>query len=158
MTSAAHIVNLDTAETLGVLGPTLQLLTPPEGDAPCVMRGTIPPGVAVPLHSHLEPETFFQVSGEIEALTDAGGEPRWLRVRAGEVFHVPPDARHAFRNRSDEPAVMLIATTSRIARFFREVATDSSPEHFLAVAERYRYWNATPAENAAVGLALPDAA
>ena len=36
-------------------------------------------------------------------------------------------------------------------RFFREVA-GSTPEHFLAVSERYGYWNATPEESAAVGL------
>jgi hypothetical protein len=28
-------------------------------------------------------------------------------------------------------------------------------ERFLATAERYGYWNATPEENAEVGLALP---
>jgi hypothetical protein len=32
-----------------LLGPTLQILTPPseDGDQPCLLRGTIPPGASV---------------------------------------------------------------------------------------------------------------
>ena len=48
----------------------------------------------------------------------------------------------------------ILVSTARIGRFFREVAAPSGDpiEHFLATAERYGYWNATPEENAAVGL------
>ena len=48
---------------------------------------------------------------------------------------------------------MLAVTTATMARFFREVA--ASPEEFLAISERYGYWNATPQENAAIGLTVP---
>lgn len=50
---------------LDVLGPTVEFLTSPaaaHGDF-CVMRGVIPPGVAVPLHSHDATEVFFVLSG-----------------------------------------------------------------------------------------------
>jgi hypothetical protein len=59
-TRVAHLVDLRDAETIDVLGPTIQFLTPPgpSDDDPCVMRGIIPPGVPVPLHSHRDPETF----------------------------------------------------------------------------------------------------
>ncbi len=72
--------------------------------------------------------------------------------------------RSAGRNRSVEPAVAIIVTTARIGRFFREldkpVGTTAWPptpeaiQQFLDTAERYGYWNATPEENAAVGLHL----
>jgi quercetin dioxygenase-like cupin family protein len=165
----AHLVDLGDAETIDVLGPTIQFLTPPTaGDnEPCVMRGTIPPGVSVPLHSHRDPETFLMVSGEVEALTEADGGFTWVRVRPGDIFHVPGGAKHAFRNEARAPAVMIIASTCRIGRFFREVATPAavrpgppSPEairHFLEVAEKYGYWNAGPEENAEVGISLPAA-
>jgi hypothetical protein len=37
---------------LDVMGPTIEFLVPPADGEPCVMRGTIPSGAAVPLHSH----------------------------------------------------------------------------------------------------------
>jgi quercetin dioxygenase-like cupin family protein len=68
----AHLVDARDAETLDVLGPTIQLLTSPEDEsAPCVMRGTIPPDVSVPLHSHPDPETLLLVSGEVEGLAES---------------------------------------------------------------------------------------
>jgi quercetin dioxygenase-like cupin family protein len=158
----AHIVDPSTAETIEVLGPAIQFLTSPDdGDgAPCVMRGTIPPGVIVPLHSHADAETFLTLSGGLEGLSDAAGGPTRIRIRPGDVFHVPGGARHAFRNTGQEPAVMHVVSTAKIGAFFREVAmADGGPadvlERFLETAERYGYWNATPEENAAVGLALP---
>jgi hypothetical protein len=59
---------------------------------------------------------------------------------------------------------MLVISTSRIGRFFREIgkpavpgapAAPPSPEEiarFLKVSEKYGYWNAPPEENARVGL------
>jgi quercetin dioxygenase-like cupin family protein len=148
-------------ETVNVLGPTVEILTPPgDDDAPCAMRGTIPAGGIVPLHSHPEPETFIVISGDVEALVDTGDDVRWIPLGPGDVFHVRGDARHAWRNRSPAPAVSLVVTTQRIARFFREVAGAGGPptgeevRRFLAIADRYGYWNATPEENAAVGLGL----
>lgn len=152
----AHLVDPDGVETIEVFGPTIQFLTSPDDGehAPCVMRGTTPPGAVVPLHSHADPETFLALSGEFEALAYAGREFNWVRVRPGDVLHIPGGAKHALRNRSREPAVNILVSTARIGRFFREVAAPSGDpiEHFLATAERYGYWNATPEENAAVGL------
>lgn len=167
---SAHSVDAREHAVLDVLGPTVQFLTPSERgeETPCILRGVIPPGVSVPLHSHADPETYFPVSGEADALAERAGELNWVRIRPGDVFHVPGNAKHAFRNLSAEPAVMFIITTPRIGRFFEEVGTPvplqgqppgpPSPEavrHFLATAQRYGYWNATPEENALVGLSLP---
>jgi quercetin dioxygenase-like cupin family protein len=170
---AAGIVDRRDLETVEVMGPTLEYLSRPAADdaIPCVMRGTIPPGVDVPLHSHGDPETFIQLSGEVEGFSQPAEGSRWIRIRPGDVFHVPGGAPHAFRNRSGEPAVSVIITTSKLGRFFREVgtptvagATQTSPpseatiRHFLEMSERYGYWNATPEENARIGLTLPAAA
>lgn len=57
------------------MGPSVELLTAPEQE-PCVMRGTIPPDVAIGLHAHAEPETFIGISGELEGLVDGS----WRRV------------------------------------------------------------------------------
>jgi len=60
---------------------------------------------------------------------------------------------------------MIVVSTSRMGRFFQDVGTlvipgqqSSGPpsfdqiRHFLETAERYGYWNATPDENARLGL------
>jgi quercetin dioxygenase-like cupin family protein len=129
-------------------GATLEYLTPVTDGAPCLLRGTIPPGGVVPLHSHADPETFIVLAGTAESYT---GDD-WHPVTAGDVHHIAGDVRHAWRN-GPEPAAMHIVTTSGMARFFREIA--AAPEDFLAISDRYGYWNATPEENAAIGITIP---
>lgn len=162
----AHFVSPDAAETLNVLGPTIRFLTPPREGDPCLIRGAIPPGGVVPLHSHPAPETFIALEGEVEALVlEADGGHRWVPVHAGDIYHVPGDAPHAWRNPSDAPAVSDLVTTATMGFFFREVGTppgeatqppdDAALRRFLETAERYGYWNATPEENARVGITPP---
>jgi hypothetical protein len=163
----AFLANWSDFERFDVLGPTVQFLTPVSRgqDLPCILRGVIPPDVIVPLHRHADPETFVQIAGELEGLCETGGEFAWIRIRPGDVFHVPGGAKHAFRNRFSEPAISVISTTCRLAGFLKAIgvptaagATPPSPERiqdFLMKAERFGYWNATPEENAAVGLNLP---
>ncbi len=163
----ARLVDPADAETIGVLGPTIRILTPAEGvdDAPCVMRGALPPGGVVPLHSHPDPETFLVAEGTCEGLVhDDGGGSTWMVVGPGEVFHVPGGVPHAWRGAPDRATTMLIVTTVRMARFFREIGTPAgtrapsrgdAARHLRAVARRYGHWNATPEENAEIGIHLP---
>jgi uncharacterized RmlC-like cupin family protein len=166
----ASVVALEGRETVSLMGPTIAFLVEGSGgdDAPCLLLGTVPAGGVVPLHSHADPETFILQAGEMEALQETGQGRAWATLRPGTIFHVPPNARHAFRNRTAEPAVALVVTTRRIARFFREIGTppESRPQgpppaaevrRFLEVSARYGYWNASMEENAAVGLAPPGA-
>lgn len=168
--SAAHTVDLNDSETLDVMGLLIEFVTRigTKSSAPCTMRGTIPPGVVIPLHSHADPETYVVVSGSADAIAESDGGLRWVTLNEGAVFHVPGGAKHAFRNQSSAPAVMLVISTSKIARFFRDVgqpvAAGNQPpgspsaeriRRFLETAERYGYWNATPEENARIGISLP---
>jgi quercetin dioxygenase-like cupin family protein len=155
-------------ELLEVFGPSVQFLVTPQptDEAPCVMKGTIPPGVSVPIHSHAGVEAFYVLSGEIEVLTEAGGNAQWIKARLGDFIEVPNNAKHGFRNRSQRPVIQLIITTSKLGRFFQEIGkpidkdTNVSPrlpdeiQHLLITAERYGYWLATPEENASFGISL----
>ena len=51
--------------TVEVFGPTLEFVSGPDDPAAdfWVMRGVVPPGVAVPLHSHDDAEDFFILVG-----------------------------------------------------------------------------------------------
>jgi quercetin dioxygenase-like cupin family protein len=165
---STRIVNDGTYGVLDVFGPTLEFLISPEkADSPyCVMTGTIPPGVSVPLHSHPDIESFFLVSGAVQVLSQRDGTFEWLDVRPGEFVHVPSSAKHAWRNTSSEPAVQLITTTPELGRFFQEVGrpvTSGAPlppptldqlQHFMRAATKYNYWLGSPEENAAIGIVL----
>ncbi|CAN7235145.1 cupin domain-containing protein [Bradyrhizobium sp. LjRoot220] len=163
----AHVVDWRGFERLDIMGPVIQFLSPPDGKgaSPCILRGVVPPGVCIPLHSHDDPETFIQISGELEGLSESDGKFAWSRMRPGDVFHVQANAKHAFRNRASEPAVSIIVTTAKLAGFLRDIGIPTtedaanpgapSPERisqFLALAERLGYWNAGPDENARLGL------
>jgi quercetin dioxygenase-like cupin family protein len=56
------------AHTLDVFGPTVEFLRRPDDEDAdfCVMRGVVPPGVTVPLHSHDDAEDFYIVDGTNE--------------------------------------------------------------------------------------------
>lgn len=127
----ARHIDASHLKTIDVLGPTIQFLTPLEegDDAPCLMRGTIPPGVAVPLHSHADLETFLMVSGEVEALVEAESGFDWVRIRVGDVFHAPGGAKHAFRNQRQEPAEMMLVSTAAWAGSSKRSAGRSAPAY-----------------------------
>jgi quercetin dioxygenase-like cupin family protein len=163
------LIQPESLERLDLLGPTIQFVTDPDKEnGPCIMRGTVPPGVSIPLHSHADPETFLPLSGRLRGLTFHGDDHEWIDIRPGVIFHVPGGAKHAFRNDGREEAVMLIASTTRIGRFFRELGVPVAPglppvgspspdrmQRFLATSARYGYWNASPEENVRVGITLP---
>ena len=167
---STQIVNEGTNGVLDVFGPTLEfLILPEEADsAYCVMTGTMPPGVSVPLHNHPDIESFFLVSGAVQVISQRDGKFEWLDVRPGEFVHVPSNAKHAWRNTSSEPAVQLITTTPKLGRFFEEIGrpvaagmplpppTLDELQHFMHVAAKYDYWVGSPTENAAIGIILPN--
>lgn len=122
--------------------PRIEILSPVEEEVPCVLRGTLPPGAEVPLHSHPDPETFVVVEGRCEGCRAGDG---WTPIGAGEAFHVASGVRHSFRNRGREPAVSIVVTTARLGRFFTELGDRPTPEHLRRTAEKYGHWIAPAA-------------
>jgi quercetin dioxygenase-like cupin family protein len=165
---STRIISEGDVEVLDVFGPSIAFLVAPQSsdEAPCVMRGTIPSGVSVPLHSHAGIESFFIQSGKVEVFSDEGGKPHWITAGPGEFIEVPDNAKHAFRNASSDPVVQLIITTSKLGHFFQEIgrpliagksiSPPSSDEiqRFVKIAGRHSYWLATPEENAGIGITL----
>jgi quercetin dioxygenase-like cupin family protein len=155
--------NRESRVVLDVLGPMIEFLVLPlESDAGyCVLKGTIPPSVSLPLHSHPDDESFFLLSGIVQALEQRKDGFAWLEMNAGDFWHVPQGIRHAWKNQSNEPAVAIMVTTSRLGRFFQEVgrpvAADAFPtppsaadvQRLVEIAARYDHWLANAQENAA---------
>lgn len=149
--------------TVDVFGPLIEFLTPEDNEQICVMRGVVPPGVTVPLHSHDDFEDFLILAGGHQVLVQGDGGLEWRDAKPGDYIRVAGNAPHAHRNLSDEPAVDLIVTTAAMGRFFREVGrpigspppTAREVARFAEAAARFGYRLATAQENAAVGIAIP---
>jgi quercetin dioxygenase-like cupin family protein len=106
--------NPTTGLTLDVFGPTVEFLTSPKETQNdfCVLKGRVPPGVVVPLHSHPDTEDFLVISGEMQALKQDVKSYEWLVAKVGDYVHVPGGALHAWRNVSTEPAILFILVVS----------------------------------------------
>jgi len=143
------------------------LASPDEAGADiCLIRGTMPPGVAVPLHSHPDVELFYVLEGSVESFQSRDGTPRWTTLGAGGVAAVAGNIKHAWRNSSSDPATVVMVTTSKMYKFFQEVtkpfdpdltATPPTPDEIqelFRAAARYGYWMGSPEENRAIGLSL----
>jgi quercetin dioxygenase-like cupin family protein len=171
MSGATEVLSLaknpTTSEVIDFFGPTVEFLTSPEDEHNdfCVLKGTIPPATSVPLHAHADTEDFVVISGSVEALQHDAQGYTWITAQAGDFIHVPANARHAWRNDPGEPLVNLIITTKRLGRFLREAGRPATgppqppPTHeelarFAAISAEYGYWNATPEENAAIGIQM----
>ncbi len=165
---ATYVIKKGTGSVLDLFGPTVAFLNPPgeTGTGYCVMLGTIPAGISVPLHRHPDVESFFLLSGNVQVLSECNGRFEWVEARPGDFVQVPANAKHAFRNASSTPAVQLITTTPTLGNFLREVGrphtagqpslppTPDDLQRLARVVARYRYWLGSPEENAAVGISL----
>jgi quercetin dioxygenase-like cupin family protein len=149
-------------------GTLFEFLTSPDetGSEICLIRGTIPPGVAVPLHSHSDVELFYVLEGSLEAFQVGDGNHGWVSFGPGDVVSIPGNTKHALRNGSPLPATAIVVTTSKLYSFFQEVSkpvdrdlvatppTREEIQKLIATAARYGYWMGSPEENAAIGLTL----
>lgn len=155
-------------QTFIVLGVLLQFLCTPEqiNDQISVMRGTVPPGVVIPLHSHADPEIFYVLNGSLEVFQAEGPSAGWQTVNAAEVVSIPGNVRHALRNTCASPTTSIIVSKQELYSFFRELAQPFDPtsppeppspeamQQLFQVAEKYKYWLGSPDENAAIGISL----
>jgi quercetin dioxygenase-like cupin family protein len=146
-------------------GARMEPLSPWSEDAYCVMRGTIPPGVSVPLHSHEDAESFYLLSGEAEALVQTADGLQWQTLRPGDFIHISDGAKHAWRNVSSEPMSALIICTAKLGRALEEMGqltseygaqfpSQAAIQRLVEISTRYGYWLGSQEENAAVGIQL----
>jgi quercetin dioxygenase-like cupin family protein len=146
-------------------GNRIEPLSPSTEDAYCVVRGTILPGGGVPLHSHTDAESFYVLSGEVEALVQTTGGLEWQKLRPGDFIHIPVGAKHAWRNRSSKPMSALISCTAKLGRALQEmgqlmseggthIPSQARIQRLVETFERYGYWLGSREENAAFAIEL----
>jgi quercetin dioxygenase-like cupin family protein len=64
------------------------------GTGTMLARVLLAKGAHVPLHSHVNEQITYILSGSLKFLMREGGEPREVIVHAGEVLCIPPSVPH----------------------------------------------------------------
>jgi quercetin dioxygenase-like cupin family protein len=133
MPTQTQVIHSSNEPLFDIFGPVLQFLVTPaqSSEAFALMRGMVPPGVAIPLHSHADPEVLFVLEGELNVLQYEGDSSHWVTTRPGEIVCIPGDVRHALRNTSPTTVTLLLTTTPNIYRFFRELGKPFHPDQPL---------------------------
>lgn len=156
--------NPTTGLTVDLLGFVIEFLTPLDDDQDfATMRGHIPAGGYIPLHSHDATESFLLESGSLKVLRiGVDGDHQWVTAEPGDYVHIPNNVPHALHNPGTTEAVQLIGGTPRLARFLRDAATPAGAPaqwsfldgaaRMTETAERYGYWLASPEENLRYGI------
>ena len=82
------------------------------------MKQTLAPGEGVSLHSHASAEAFYVLSGTVDFFRLVDGEEDWIRCEAANLVIIPPNALHAFYNKTSEPCRILGISTPLHQAFF----------------------------------------
>jgi quercetin dioxygenase-like cupin family protein len=110
---------------------------------------SLAPGGGIPLHKHPYAEFFYVVEGraDFQRWSDAG-DPEWISCEAGSTVLAPPNAPHAFLNRSQEPTKFIATSTYHHELMVKQSETptgvlndgypDPSPEGFKRLTESER--------------------
>jgi quercetin dioxygenase-like cupin family protein len=167
MSLQAQLIHSSREPLFNILGPVIQFLVDPTGTAGAfgLIRGVVAPGIAIPLHSHADPEVIYVLEGVLEFLQYKEHSSQWLAAKPGDVISIQSNVKHALRNTSSDSVTLLLATTPNIYSFFRELAnpgensdgpigppTPADMERLLTLSAKHHYWIASPQENAAIGL------
>src|SRR5258706_2534999 len=96
-TQPSRNVDKQVSNAAGVL---LQFLASPEevGDAICLIRGKMPPGVVSPLHKPAEVDLLYVLEGSLKFFMAKKGT-QWPTAGMGDVIAIPSNVKHALRNR-----------------------------------------------------------
>jgi quercetin dioxygenase-like cupin family protein len=83
------VVASEKQQRFAVVGTLLQFVSTPEQSHSkiAVMRGGIPAGAVIQLHSHADPEIFFILSGSMEVFQDNGESQGWAKAGPGRRRH-----------------------------------------------------------------------
>ena len=126
-----------------------------------LFRTCMAAGKNVPLHSHIDPECFYILSGRIEIFV-VDEMPCWRVLEAGNSYLIADGVKHAVRNKADEPVDLILVTNNRLARYFSEAGRPAPPgqgflppgpediKRIVRVSDAYGYWSASPEESAAI--------
>ena len=136
------VVRVAEAPSLTMAGDGYRILADSKDTAGryMVMHAEVPPGAGPRRHVHSsEDEGFYVIAGEVTFEAD----DEVIAAGPGSFVNLPPGTPHRFRNRTAEPAEMLIfCAPGGIEEFFRAAnalgpENERSPKTIVELAEQY---------------------
>lgn len=122
-TSAVTMLKAGEGINLWVLGilVTLKALGNETGGSYSLFEDVVPPGIGPPLHIHTqEEETWYMIEGEMVWKV---GDQEFTATK-GSFVHLPRFVPHAFENKSDKPAHMVLTyAPAGFERYFLDIGT-----------------------------------
>lgn len=159
--SDSSAVASDSNPCFDMIGGRLERVASIGPDGSVLFRTSMAPGQVVPLHSHVDPECFYILTGCLEVfLLDASAQ--WRLLPSGRSILVADGVKHAIRNTARVAADIMVMTNARLAAFFRESGRPATPgsdfrpagpediDRVVRTSEAYGYWMSSPAEHAAI--------
>jgi quercetin dioxygenase-like cupin family protein len=105
---------LSTGDLIDMMGARFEMVArmgPNENDT-VLFRTRMEPGKLVPLHSHIDPECFYLLEGQIDVFV-VDDAPKWRMVETGQSALVANGVKHAVRNAGEKTADIVLATNNR---------------------------------------------
>ncbi|WP_158820417.1 cupin domain-containing protein [Granulicella sp. S156] len=135
-TEGVRKISPEEGETFDIAGAHITWKVKAEENAYAfaVCEQTLQPGEGVPLHSHIAPEVFYILAGSAEFFRVLEGKENWIHCEAGSTMILPPNALHAFYNKSSEPCRVLGISTPSHQAFFDAVASADLHQPFSTLA------------------------
>lgn len=117
-----RIISRGQRQTVNVLGILCEWKLKPEetGGIYGMIETLVPPGAGVPMHSHAAHEAFHVLEGQAEFERLGLNGPEWLQANPGDLYQIPGDTMHGFRNPGSSPARLLVLFGADLAPFFEE--------------------------------------
>jgi quercetin dioxygenase-like cupin family protein len=117
------------AETLFVVADRIRFLGGVPGSAAELVDIEVPPGSGTPPHTHLSPELFYVLAGELTMREfPEGAPPKVVRAGPGTAVRIPSMVPHNYVNDSGAPVRVLVLLEPAMVTFFREIGTPTPPE------------------------------
>ena len=110
-----------------VMGDRVTVLAHLEEPDLHVVDVEVPPGGGVPPHRHASAEIMRVLDGVVDFAVETEKGFSEVRAGAGDVFTVPADAPHGYRNPGPGPARLMCILDGRMVRFFQDAGSPEAP-------------------------------
>lgn len=116
------VIPANGGETLWVVADRIRFLGGLPGSNLELLDIEVPPGSGTPPHTHLSPEMFHVLEGELTIREfGAGCAPRIVSAGPGTAVRIPSMLPHNYSNDSGAPVRMLVLIDRTMIDFFRDV-------------------------------------
>jgi quercetin dioxygenase-like cupin family protein len=116
------VIPANGGETLWVVADRIHFLGGLPGSTLELLDIEVPPGSGTPPHTHVSPEMFHILEGELTVREfGPGGAPQVVLAGPGTAVRIPSMLPHNYSNESSGKVRMLVLIEKTMIDFFRDI-------------------------------------